>query len=113
MASTSSTGSVQAKLYVLQYDFVADGVEKRKPHRADHLAYIGKQAEKGNVVLAGAVNDPPTGGILILRNLSLAEIEQLAKDDPYITNGVVNNFTVKPYLAVVGDALLKNDLLHI
>ena len=113
MASTSSTGAIQPKLYVLQYEYGADALEKRKPHRTAHLAHIGKQAEKGNIVLAGAVDNPPTGGLLILRNVTPNEIEQIAKEDPYVINGVVQKFTVKPYLAVVGDALLKNDLIPI
>jgi uncharacterized protein len=113
MASTASTGTIQPKLYVLQYEYTEDALEKRKPYRTTHLAHIGKYAEKGNVVLAGAVDNPPTGGLLILRNISPTEIEQLAQEDPYVINGVVKKFTVKPYLAVVGDALLNNDLIKI
>lgn len=109
----ASTGTLQPKLYVLQYDYVVDALEKRKPHREAHLAMIGKQQEKGNVVLAGAVDNPPTGGLLIFRNLSPTDIEQLAQQDPYVINGVVKKYTVKPYMAVVGDDLLNNDLLKI
>jgi uncharacterized protein YciI len=110
---TASTAALQPKLYVLQYDYVADSLEKRKPHREAHLAMIGKQNKAGNVVLAGAVDNPPTGGLLIFRNLSPSDIEQLAQQDPYVINGVVKKYTIKPYMAVIGDTLLKNDLVKI
>lgn len=113
MASTASAGAIQPKLYVLQYEYAEDPLERRKPYRTSHLAHIGKQTEQGNVILAGTVGSPPTGGLMILRNLTPTEVEQLAQEDPYVINGVVKKFTVKPYLAVVGDALLKNDLINI
>ena len=105
--------TLQPKLYALQYDYVADALEKRKPHREAHLSFIGEQVKKGNVVIGGALDHPPTGALLILRNLSHDEIEKLAKQDPYVTNGVVLKYTIKPYMAVVGDALLNNDLIKI
>ena len=111
MASTSAP--VQAKLYVLQYVYVENALEKRQPHRQAHLALINKEAEKGNVVLAGAVDNPPNGGLLILRNLTAEAIEQLVRQDPYVINGVVKYYSIKPYMAVVGDALLHNDLIKI
>ncbi|CAF0761595.1 unnamed protein product [Rotaria sordida] len=113
MASTSSTGTIKPKLYLLQYDYVANVIEKRKPYREAHLAHMGKQVEKGNVVLGGAFDNPPAGGLIILRNLSIDDIEQIAQQDPYVTNGIVTKYTIKPYMAVVGDALLSNDLIKI
>ena len=109
MASTS----VQAKLYAVRYEYVADALEKRKPYRQDHLALINKESEKGNVILAGAVGNPPTGGLLIFRNLSFDEIDQVIKKDPYVVNGVVMKYTIQPYMAVVGDSVLANDLIKI
>jgi uncharacterized protein YciI len=109
----ASTGALQPKLHILQYDYVCDALEKRKPHRQAHLAFIAKQVQNGNVVLGGAVDNPPTGGLIIFRNLSSNDIEQLAQQDPYVTNGIVTKYTVKPYMAVVGDGLLNNDLIKI
>lgn len=111
MASTGAT--IQPKLYVLQYDYVANALEKRQPHRQAHLALINKQVEKGNVILGGAVDNPPTGGLLIFRNLTAQEIEQVVQQDPYVINGVVAKYSIKPYMAVTGDALLHNDLIKI
>jgi uncharacterized protein YciI len=113
MASASAAGTLKPKLYVLQYDYVADALEKRKPHRDGHLAHIGKQVENGNVVIAGAVDNPPTGGLLIFRNLSSNDVEQFAQQDPYVINGFVIKYTVKPYIAAFGDPSLNNDLMKL
>jgi uncharacterized protein len=109
----ASTSSIQPKLYVVQYDYVADALEKRRPYREAHLSLIDKQVKLGHVVLAGAIDSPPTGGLLILRNLSSNEIEQLVQQDPYVIHGVVMKYTIKPYLAVAGDSLLAKDLINI
>ncbi len=108
-----STATLQPKLYVLQYDYVADSLEKRKLHLEAHLALIDKQIKTGNVVLAGPLGNPPTGGLLIFRNLSPTDIEQLAQQDPFLINGIVEKYTIKPYMAVAGDALLNKDLIKI
>lgn len=109
----ASTGTITPKLYALQYDYVDNAFEKRKPYREAHFAFIGKQVKKGNVILAGATGHPPTGGLIIFRNLSSNDVEQLAQQDPYVTNGIVTKYTVKPFMAVIGDSLLNNDLIKI
>lgn len=113
MASTTSTGPVQAKVHILQYDYVADVVEKRKPFRDAHLAFIGKYVQQGNVIMGGAYGNPPTGALILFRNLSADEVEQFAKQDPYVVNGIVTKHSVQPYMAVAGDPLLSNDLIKI
>ncbi|UJR28212.1 hypothetical protein I4U23_009462 [Adineta vaga] len=109
----ASTASITPKLHILHYDYVSNVVEKRKPYREAHLNFIGKQVENGNVILGGATGNPPSEALLIFRNLSLKEIEQLAQQDPYVINGIVTKYSVKPYMAVVGDDLLKNDLIKV
>jgi len=108
-----STATLQPKIYVLQYDFVTDSLEKRKIHVEAHLALIDKQIKTGNIVLAGPLGHPPTGGLLIVRDLSPDNIEQLDQQDPFLINGIVEKYTIKPYMAVAGDALLNKDLIKI
>jgi len=103
--------SVTHKLYVLQYDYVENALEKRAPHREAHLAHIGKQVQHGNVVLGGAVDHPPTGALVVFRNLTADDIEQIVQQDPYVINGVVTKYTIKPYIPAVGDVLLKDDFV--
>jgi uncharacterized protein YciI len=50
---------------------------------------------------------------LIGRNLSPNDLEQFVQQDPFYINGVVEKYTIKPYMAASGDALLNNDLIKI
>ncbi len=105
--------SITPKLYVLQYEYVENALEKRAPYREDHLAVFGKQVQNGNVVIGGAINHPPTGALTVFRNLTPNDIEQFVQQDPYVINGIVTKYTIKPYIAVTGDASLKDDLVKI
>ena len=105
--------TITPKLYVLQYEFVENALEKRAPFREAHLVIFRKQVESGNVIIGGAVEHPPTGSITIFRNLKADEIEQVVQQDPYVINGIVKNYTIKPYIAVAGDPVLNDDLIKI
>jgi uncharacterized protein YciI len=105
--------SVTPKLYLLKYDYVENGAEKRKLYREAHSAHLQKQVNNGNIILAGIVDYLPTGAVLVFRNLTPNDIEQYAKQDPFVINGIVTKYTIKPYLAVTGDPSLKNDFVSL
>ncbi len=105
--------TVTPKLYVLQYEYVENVLEKRAPFREAHLAVFGKQVQDGNIVIGGTINYPPTGAMTIFRNLTSDGVDEIVKQDPYYINGLVTNYTIKPYIAVVGDDVLKNDLIKV
>lgn len=105
--------AIQPKLYIVQYEFVADVLEKRKPHRQAHLDLLSQQAQSGKLVIGGAVGLPPTGGLMVIRDMTPEEIEKFVQQDPYVAHGVVTNYTIKPYIAVLGDQALSNDLLKV
>ena len=50
-------------LWTLTYDYVPDIVERRAPHREAHLAHVAEWHERGELVVAGAVGDPPHGAL--------------------------------------------------
>jgi len=52
--------SVTPKLYVLKYEYVENIVEKRTPYLEAHIANFMKQVENGNIILGGAIDQPPT-----------------------------------------------------
>ncbi len=105
--------SVTPKLYILQYDYVENALEKRAPYREAHLAVFEKQAQNGNMILGGAINHPPTGAVIVFRNLTVDDIEQFVQQDPYVINGIVTKYTIQPYIAVTGDTSLKDDLVKL
>lgn len=53
--------------------------------------------------MAGALTDPVDGAIFIFRNVSKDDIEAFVKDDPYVVNGLVPQYEIRPYMVVAGD----------
>lgn len=81
--------------YVLFYDYVADIVERRGPHREAHLERIREARDRGQIVMAGALGDPVHGAAIVFRGASVGEIEAFARDDPYVQAGLVVAFRVE------------------
>lgn len=91
--------------YILRYDSVVDDyVNRRAPFRAEHLQRIREAHARGEVVMAGAVGDPPDGAILVFQSESSHAAEQFAARDPYVTNGLVLRWRVQPWHVVIGGA---------
>jgi hypothetical protein len=79
---------------LLRYDYVADVLERRAPHREGHLALIRAWKQEGRIVLAGAVGDPPHGALFVLRDAE--DAQALVDADPYARNGLVTQWRVEP-----------------
>jgi uncharacterized protein YciI len=88
--------------FLLFYDVVADYVERRAAFRAGHLALARAASERGELVLGGALADPVDGAVLLFRGDSPAVAERFAAADPYVTNGLVTRWRVRPWTTVVG-----------
>jgi uncharacterized protein YciI len=85
---------------VLLYDFVENALEARAPHRDDHLALVARYVDDSAIVMAGALGDPPHGGLLVFRGDDPAPAERFAGEDPYVEHGVVTNWRVEPWTVV-------------
>lgn len=90
------------KYFVLYYDVVDDMVTKRAPYREEHLRLIRETHARGDLVMAGAVGDPADGGLFVFRAASAEVAEAFARADPYVTQGLVTNWKVKPWTVVAG-----------
>ncbi len=88
--------------YLLLYDYVPDIVERRGPHRAAHIAHARAAADRGELILAGALANPLDGGVLLFRGDSPAAAEAFAQVDPYVVNGLVSRWRVREWTTVVG-----------
>jgi uncharacterized protein YciI len=53
--------------YVLVYEIGEDYMEKRTPHRAEHVGLAKQAYERGELVLAGALAEPVDGVMLVFR----------------------------------------------
>ena len=89
--------------YILFYDVTNDYVEKRGQFRELHLKYARAAYERGELVLGGALADPVDGAVLIFRGNSAELVEQFAKNDPYVLNGLVKQWRVRKWNTVIGD----------
>jgi uncharacterized protein YciI len=87
--------------HLLFYEVVSDYVERRAPLRAAHLKLIQDAYDRGEVVLAGALADPPDGAVLVFRSAEAASA--FAQNDPYVQNGLVTAWRVRKWNTVVGD----------
>ncbi len=90
--------------YLLIYDVVDDYVTRRVPLRAAHIGHARESIARGELVLGGALANPPDGAVLLFRGSSPAAAEQFAKGDPYVLNGLVKTWRVREWTTVLGPA---------
>ena len=86
---------------VLFYDYVPDVLERRAPHREDHLATAQRWKDDGRIVMAGALGTPPAGAMFVFLVDDPAEIEAFVAEDPYVLNGIVTGHRVMPWTVVI------------
>ena len=90
------------KHFALLYDVVPNFVERRMPFREAHLQRVRDANASGILLLAGALGDPPDGALLVFRADSPAVAEEFARADPYVTEGLVTGWRVRPWTVVIG-----------
>ncbi|MFZ0454222.1 MAG: YciI-like protein [Ignavibacteriaceae bacterium] len=89
--------------YILFYQTIDDYTEKRKPYREAHLAYANKAHEEGKLVMAGALTDPADSAVLIFKCDAPSAVENFAMNDPYVKNGLIKEWKVRPWTVVISD----------
>ena len=52
--------------------------------------------------MAGALGNPPDGALIVFRVEDVATVENFARTDPYVAQGVVTKWRIKPWNVVVG-----------
>jgi hypothetical protein len=88
--------------YLLFYKTIENYVEKRAPYRAEHLELAKEAHQNGALVMAGAMAEPADGAVLIFKGESPKIAEDFAKNDPYVKNGLIKSWEVRPWTVVVG-----------
>ncbi len=90
--------------YLLFYDLAADYLARRSQYRTPHLELAWKAHDRGELVLGGALGDPVDGAILLFTGESPEAAERFARADPYVTEGLVTRWRVRPWSTVVGSS---------
>jgi hypothetical protein len=94
---------MKAMHYILFYEVVENFIEKRAPFRRAHIDYLRRSYERGELVLAGALAEPADGGVLIFNGSSGSAVEEFAKYDPYVVNGLVKSWRIRKWMTVIGE----------
>ena len=87
--------------FALTYDVVEDFTNKRTPFRPAHLKEVRDAQARGELIMAGALGEP-AGALLVFRGADRSVAENFAKADPYVNEGLVEKWTVRPWTVVVG-----------
>src|SRR3954467_6679729 len=88
--------------YLLIYDVVEDYVERRRPFRAAHLTHAQPYVAHGELLLGGALEDPVDGAVLLFEAPGPDLVEAFARGDPYVRQGLVVGWRVRPWHTVAG-----------
>lgn len=89
--------------FILIYKTVDNYVERRAPFRETHLALAQKAYENGSLILGGALAEPADSAMLVFKGESPVIAEEFANNDPYVKNGLIKEWRVRPWNVVIGN----------
>ena len=89
--------------YLLFYEAADDYVTRRAEFRNVHLQMGWEAADRGELVLGGALANPVDGAVLLFKGDSPEVAEKFAEADPYVKNGLVKRWYVREWTTVVGN----------
>ena len=93
-------------LYAFISQDIAGSLDKRLAARPGHVKRLEQLCEEWRSILAGSdpaldCEDPGpagfTGSLIVAEFDSLKEAQEWAKSDPYVTAGIYERVTVKPF----------------
>jgi uncharacterized protein YciI len=90
--------------FVLEYRLVDDYLERRAALRSEHLELARAATDRGELVLAGALAEPPDRAVLVWNVDDPSSVEAFANADPYVRDGLVTDWSVRPWTVVIGAA---------
>jgi uncharacterized protein YciI len=89
--------------FTLIYELVDDYMARRGAFRDEHLKLAKESNARGELTMGGAFADPPDKALLVFRAEDRSVPESFARTDPYVTNGLVQRWEVRPWTVVVGN----------
>jgi uncharacterized protein YciI len=89
--------------FALIYELVDDYMSRRGTFRDQHLKLAKESSDRGELAMGGAFADPPDKALLVFRADDRSVPESFAHDDPYVTNGLVKHWEVRPWTVVIGN----------
>lgn len=89
--------------YILFYKTVENYIEKRVPFRDEHLGLAQQAYKNGSLIMAGALADPADSAVLVFKGDSPVVAEEFVRSDPYVKNGLITEWHVRPWTVVIGN----------
>jgi uncharacterized protein YciI len=90
------------KHFLLFYELAPDFMERRPQFRPAHLKLLWESADRGELVLGGALTEPTDTAVLFWHVPDRSVVEAFAKTDPYVTGGLVKSWKVREWATAVG-----------
>jgi uncharacterized protein len=105
MTATRSARRVRRVTYLLlEYTLADDYLDRRGPLREEHPGLARAAHERGELVLAGALADPADRALLVWTTDDRSVVTSFVEQDPYVREGLVAGWSVRPWTVVVGAA---------
>lgn len=88
--------------YILFYKTVENYIVRRAPFREDHLGLVHEFHDDGRLLMAGALAEPADGAVLIFSGDTPQSAHDFVSRDPYVKNGLITEWSVRPWMVVTG-----------
>ena len=89
--------------FALVYELVDDYIERRAAFRAEHLKLAADSHARGELLMGGAFAEPADKALLIFRAEDRSVPEAFVREDPYVLNGLVKSWKVRPWTVAIGN----------
>jgi hypothetical protein len=92
-------------LYAITYTFKNNINEKRDAIRDEHIAHLNGAEDRLKVagpVLHGDDSDEAYGSLIVIEAHSQTAASLFSDTDPYVTAGIVESVTIRPWKALLG-----------
>lgn len=88
--------------FILFYHTVDNYVERRAPFREQHIVYANAAHARGELVMGGALAEPADSAVLVFQGEEASVADEFARNDPYVINGLITAWSVRPWMVVIG-----------
>ena len=89
--------------YLLEYALIENYLARRAAFRETHLALAREAHRRRDLILAGALAEPADRAVLVWQTDDRSAIERFVDADPYVQNGLVTSWTIRPWTVVIGE----------
>ena len=87
----------------LIYELVDDYLDRRTPLRDEHLGLARDAHARGDLVMAGAFNEPADRALLVWATEDEDVVRSFVEADPYVRNGLVSSWSIRKWNVVIGE----------